>query len=57
MIKLDEAALVANVSQRAIFRRIENGRLHFAETDRGSLLVCLHSLFDYNSAKGETIDK
>jgi hypothetical protein len=44
MIGAEEASLLTGLSQRAIFRLIEAGRLHFSETRRGALLVCLNSL-------------
>ena len=40
----DVAALVAEVSARAIFGWVEAGRVHFTETKDGALLVCLNSL-------------
>ncbi|HEY3026973.1 MAG TPA: hypothetical protein VGJ55_12560 [Pyrinomonadaceae bacterium] len=40
----DVAALVAEVSARAIFGWVEAGRVHFTETTEGALLVCLNSL-------------
>lgn len=44
MIGLDQAAGIATISQREIFRLVENGLLHFAETAEGALLICLESL-------------
>jgi len=44
MITSAEAALLAGVSSRAIYRQIEGGRLHFTETPDSSLLICLNSL-------------
>src|SRR5256885_9178499 len=44
LIGTEEAAQVAGQSQRAVFRLIESGRLHFTETARGALLICLDSL-------------
>ena len=44
MITPDEAAQLCQVSSRTIYRRIESGRLHFAETEKGFALVCLQSL-------------
>jgi hypothetical protein len=46
MISIAEAALVAGLSQRAIFQGIEAGRVHFVELKGGSLLVCLESLLN-----------
>ena len=44
MVTPDEAAAIARVSARTIYRWIETMKLHFAETPEGSLLVCLRSL-------------
>ena len=44
MIGTEEAALVAGRTEREVFRLIESGRLHFTETARGALLICLDSL-------------
>lgn len=44
MLRVEEAALLAGVSQRFVFRWIESGYIHFAETADGALLVCLDSL-------------
>jgi excisionase family DNA binding protein len=46
MLTVDEAASIAGVSARAIYRQIEEGRLHFLETDTGGLLICLTSVLD-----------
>jgi len=43
MITPNEAAAVLNVSSRAIYRWIENGRLHFIECGT-ELFVCAESL-------------
>jgi len=40
----DDAAALAHVSTRTIYRWVEAGRVHFAETAEGLLLVCLNSL-------------
>ena len=44
MLTLDEAVRVGGQSARVIVRRIEQGSLHFAETDNESLLICAASL-------------
>ena len=41
-----EAARIAEVSPRTVYRWIEAGQLHFRETADGQLLVCLNSLFE-----------
>ncbi len=44
MITPDEAVIASGLSARALYRRIEEGRLHYTETDEGFLLICLKSL-------------
>ncbi len=44
MLTLDEAVHEGGQSARAIVRRVEQGNLHFAETDNGHLLICAASL-------------
>jgi hypothetical protein len=44
MLTPEEAGLVAGVSARAIYRRAEDGQVHFTETSDGALLVCSGSL-------------
>ena len=44
MIMPEQAAGLACVSQRTIYRWVEAGKIHFIETPEGGLLVCLQSL-------------
>lgn len=44
MLSVDEAALLANVNSRTIFRWAESGLLHSSETREGLLLICPKSL-------------
>ncbi len=44
MLTPEEAAAVADVSTRAIYRWVEEGAAHFTETPEGLLLICLNSL-------------
>jgi hypothetical protein len=44
MIRPAEAAALAEVSDRTIFRQIESRRLHFSENPTGAVLICLNSL-------------
>ncbi len=44
MLTVDEAAALAGVSSRSIYRRVESGQLHFAETPEGRLFICPNSL-------------
>lgn len=45
MLTLQDAAECAGVSQRTVCRWVEAGRVHFAETETGDLLICLAPLF------------
>jgi hypothetical protein len=44
MVTTEQAAAVAKVSVRVIFRWLESGAIHFVEGADGSLAVCLRSL-------------
>lgn len=44
MLTPDQAAMLANVSSRTIYRRVEAGEMHYIETTEGLLLVCANSL-------------
>jgi len=44
MLTPEEAALLAGVGVRAIYRAIEEGRIHFLENASGALVVCLESI-------------
>ena len=44
MVTPERAAMLAFVSPRAIYRRVERGAIHFVEMPEGSLLICLKSL-------------
>ena len=44
MVTIDQAATLARLSSREIYREVEAGMLHFIETTEGSLLVCFNSL-------------
>jgi predicted site-specific integrase-resolvase len=46
MVSVEEAATLAGVSQRAIFRWTEERRLHFVETPNGPLQICLNSVIE-----------
>ena len=44
LVAPDEAAVLAGVSTRTIYRWVEAEQLHFTETPEGKLLVCPNSL-------------
>jgi excisionase family DNA binding protein len=49
MITPDEAAAVAGVTARTIYRWVETGKLHFSEAGDASLLICQGSLCVWKS--------
>jgi hypothetical protein len=46
MVTAEDAARIASVTARTIYRRTETGQLHFIESQEGVLLVCTRSLRD-----------
>jgi len=44
MVSADEAAVIARVSPRTIYRWIEAGEIHFEESSEGLMLICPNSL-------------
>ncbi len=44
MLTPDQAATIASVSSRMIYRRVEAGEMHYLETPEGHLLVCANSI-------------
>ena len=44
MVTTDEAAALARVTSRTIFRWVESGQVHYTETAAGLLLICPNSL-------------
>jgi hypothetical protein len=53
MIAPEQAAPVAHVPVRMIYRWVESGLIHYKEEPNGSLIVCLKSL----SATGSQIEE
>ena len=47
----EQAAMQTGTSIREIFRRLENGAIHFTEMTDGLTLVCQQSLLNINFAK------
>jgi predicted site-specific integrase-resolvase len=50
MASADEAAQLAQVSARTIYRWADAGKFHFTETPQGLLLICRDSLLGCLSA-------
>ena len=44
MLTPDQAATIAGLSSRLIYRWVEAGRIHFNETGEGRLLICQRSM-------------
>jgi hypothetical protein len=44
MLTVDGAAALAGETSRSIYRRVESGQIHFAETPDGRLFICPDSL-------------
>ncbi len=40
-----DAAAIAGISLRELYRRIETAQVHFFESDSGDISVCMRSLF------------
>ena len=48
-VTVDEAAFLRQTTAREIFRLVESNSIHAADTNEGSLLVCLASLENRNN--------
>jgi hypothetical protein len=44
LVGLDEASALSGHDQRQLVHQVEDGSLHFIESPRGRLLICLNSL-------------
>lgn len=44
MTGVDEAAALAGVTVRTIYRWVEAGKVHFTETPEGFLIICANSV-------------
>ena len=47
-LPVSRAAGVLRISERQVYRLIENGQIHSTETETGALLVCRNSLVKIN---------
>jgi hypothetical protein len=56
MITPNEAAKLAGISSRSVYRLVEAESIHFTETHDGLLLICLNSLHRSMPAGGEAFD-
>ena len=46
MVTPEEAALLAGLAARTIYRRVEGGSVHFTESADGTLLICADSIVE-----------
>ena len=53
MVTPEQAAAVAHVPVRSIYRSVETGVVHYREGTDGSLVVCLKSLTETRNQFGE----
>ena len=44
MVPPEQAAALAHVTLRSIYRNVETGLVHYREAARGSIVVCMKSL-------------
>jgi hypothetical protein len=51
MVTSEVAAVIVAVKPREIYRSVEGGRLHFAESSEGLLLICVKSLSEMDSKR------
>jgi len=55
MISPEDAALICGSGTRAIYRWLETETIHFVETSRGTVHICLNSLLQaHNTARVAT---
>ena len=52
LISSEEAAAIAGVSSRTIYRWVEAGRIHFTETAAGAFRICFNSIIDRPPSAG-----
>ena len=57
MISANEAAMMARLSAREVYRLVEKGLLHFTEDQGGMLYVCLESLSRLLSEGDEQVNE
>jgi len=51
MVILEEAVQMSSISSRGIFRLIEEGRVHFLESDKGLILICPATLLKQSAKR------
>jgi len=56
LLTIEYAAFLSRLSQRQLFREVENGRLHFSER-LGRPLLCLDSLGDLMRRTDDSISR
>lgn len=44
MLSAEQTAVVCSISRREVYKHVETGAAHFAETETGAVMICLPSL-------------
>jgi hypothetical protein len=55
LIGLNEAVRISGLSSRSVYRLIERGQIHFAETTDGVALICPASLLEITRKSTEEL--
>ena len=56
LLTIEEAARLAPVSSRTVYRWVEDGKLHFTETSDVRLLICRESIPQIRESSGEILE-
>jgi len=51
MLLPEHAAVLSNTTPREIYRRVENGEVHFVETRKGDLFICCRTITSIKPAE------
>ena len=55
MLLPEHAAVLSNTTPREIYRRVENGEVHFVETREGDLFICCRTIDLDQTGGGRTL--
>lgn len=53
MLTPDEATVLTSITTRALFRLVDEGRVHFSETNEGLVWICLPTLLGAIRSRSE----
>jgi hypothetical protein len=57
MLLPEHAAVLSNTTPREIYRRVENGEVHFVETREGDLFICCRTITSIKPAEAMRCDR